>query len=173
MICSSCMKEIDDGTIFCPSCGSNLLLRRPYNMRFDLLREDLTRTQSMLVELIPHSILIKVTGYCNTDTQSNILGNDLNSATLQYLTITYNLYIRGSIYESYGKELVIQIFQPDGTLMKGAESPSEGTMKVIIGGKENRVGYGSDVERIFQRGWHGVFFLYRGLCVGKDLVFIQ
>ena len=134
------------------------------------------RTQNetaRLNETLGGEMLVKIDYFYNADKEGNEITGDLIAGNVQYLMFDFEIYPKNDVYSYYGDNLEVQIWAPNGTLMQGTDSTSTHTLIKTIDGKYNSTGWGNATGSAYGRGFYVIVFLYDGVRVGQDAVFIQ
>lgn len=143
-----------------------------YFQKWQEAEDELERTQDgALLEFLDSDIAVKITGFSNTDKDSNLISNTLKSSNMRYFMIHYEIKW---LVKNPDSTLYISIYEPDGTLKyNSSTSPSGYTFETDISEGTHKSGWGNSTKSTYDSGYYTVLFTYENKVVAAERVYIS
>ena len=132
-----------------------------------------TKAQMNYESVLPGGLLVQVDSVSNADQQGNLLSTDLNADTLQYLHLDLHIFTIESLYTYHDDLLYVSVYKPNGELMQGQGSTASYTFTKEITSTYSSVGWGNSTGGAYTHGFYVIVFVYDGVTVGKEAVFVE
>lgn len=135
--------------------------------------EQADEANARVAEVLGGDLLLKVDSVYNADQQGNYISDSIESTSLRYLTVDYELFSDQDWSTFDGSTLNVMIYNPEGMMIQGPESTDDYTFTTTIDGQYGSVGWGSDYDQVYYPGFYVVVFECDGVVVGKEPVYID
>ena len=135
--------------------------------------DEADEANARVAQVLEGDLLLKVNTVYNADQEGNYLSDYIESTSLRYLTVDYDLFTDKNWSYFDGSTLKVMIYNPEGIMIQGPESTDEYTFTTTINGPYGSVGWGSDYEQVYYPGFYIFVFEYDGVIVGKEPVYVD
>ena len=135
--------------------------------------KQLANLEQKVYDILPNGVKVQVKKVYNGGGGLTDLGSYLETSTIKFLTFDLEIITAKDISNYYNKDIKISIYEPDGSLSQGTDSPSDCSFIRQIDSQYISTGWGSATGGTYYAGWHIIVFTYDGVEVGRDAVYIN